>query len=210
MVVRRTPCMVSGKFDVLFAIDGSKYVDDVTFKKIKDFIKNALLSYKISEHDARIGIVSIGGSTISYLQIGDGTSLDTVLKAITNLKNGGGSRNIARGLEFITEKMLTEKSKRVGSKQNLVFITTGSDESNDDSSIMKNVNQLKDRGVKIITIGIGGNLGNAVNISSKQNMIYVNGGIRVLPEYLGTVESHIGIRQGKYTLLISLTRFILV
>lgn len=188
--------MVLGKFDIVFAVDGSATVDDLAFRKIKLFIKNALLSYKISENDAKIGIVGIGDKPRSYLKLFDGKNMDSVLYAIRNLKNMGGSRDLTEVLRYVNTDIFTAAQKRVNGKQNLVVISTGGDESGNEAGMLEQVKQLTNRGVKIISVLIGRKLGNAEKLSQKQNIIYVNGGLRVLPRYLGTLESQIGIGQG--------------
>ena len=145
--------------------------------------------------------MGIGGKSTSYLEIVDGTSLDAVLKALRNFKRGGGERNIGHGLDFIRQQISTN-GVRPRSKQNIVVLTTGGDEVNDDATLSKHADALRGMGLNVITVAIGDQLGNVEKISRKQNIIYVKGGVRVLPGHLGDLESQIGMGLGENIVMV--------
>ena len=199
-IAKDSLCGVYGTFDVLFLVDGSNNVDQNSLNKIKTFLETAAKSYQLSMNNARIGLVVFGNTVKQHLHIASGISQKYFQQALLEVRPIGGKRQINLALKLVNNELFTQSAIRPSSRQILVLVTTGKDESNNELVSTQYAKSLKSKGVKIITVVIGDDsvLNYAKEISSsKQNVIFVENDLTQLPGILGDVERHVGDTQGK-------------
>ena len=89
-------------FDVGFAIDGSNSIDDNEYRLTKDFVKDVIRIFTISEQSTHVALLEYASeaSIKVYFDDEDYYQADELLKRVEQLTQAqGASTNIGRGLE---------------------------------------------------------------------------------------------------------------
>ena len=89
-------------FDVGFAIDGSNSIDDNEYRLTKDFVKDVIRIFTISEQSTHVALLEYASeaSIKVYFDDDDYYQADKLLKRVEQLTQAqGASTNIGRGLE---------------------------------------------------------------------------------------------------------------
>ena len=104
-------------FDVGFAIDGSNSIDDNEYRLTKDFVKDVIRIFTISEQSTHVALLEYASeaSIKVYFDEHDYYQADKLLEKVEQLTQAqGASTNIGRGLEktlgmFRAENGMREK-----------------------------------------------------------------------------------------------------
>ena len=89
-------------FDVGFAIDGSNSIDDNEYRLTKDFVKDVIRIFTISEESTHVALLEYASeaSIKVYFDDEDYYQADELLERVEQLTQAqGASTNIGRGLE---------------------------------------------------------------------------------------------------------------
>ena len=89
-------------FDVGFAIDGSNSIDDNEYRLTKDFVKDVIRIFTISEQSTHVALLEYASeaSIKVYFDEDDYYQADKLLEKVEQLTQAqGASTNIGRGLE---------------------------------------------------------------------------------------------------------------
>ena len=89
-------------FDVGFAIDGSNSIDDDEYRLTKDFVKDVIRIFTISEESTHVALLEYASeaSIKVYFDDDDYYQADKLLERVEQLTQAqGASTNIGRGLE---------------------------------------------------------------------------------------------------------------
>ena len=187
---------VSGKLDLIFAIDGSSKVYQSTFQKMLNFAKGALNSYTIGPNKTHVGVLGFGGNKNTVvLQLKDGTSKSIAENSLRLLKRVGGPRRMNKAIRFVSSEMFSLKGGgRRDAAKALVLFTTGKNDAVEKLDLPKAEKALKDSGVKAFVIGVGKDVDAdemnliATDPENTENLDKVDD----LPSVLGPVERFAG------------------
>ena len=151
---------LSGKLDIVFAIDGSRKVDIKTYGKMKDFVKGASTLYNVSLSESHIGILNYGGDTKSIaLSLPEGTSQFAIEQSLKAIEPVGGLRHMNKAIRFVDSQMFgVTGGGRLDAGKVLVLLTTGKNSEEGKSDLPKAAKKLKDKGVEIVVIALGRNV----------------------------------------------------
>ena len=195
---------MSKELDLVFAVDGSKWVDEYTFTKMKNFVKGSLDIYTISPQKTRIGLVTYGGDARdTALSLPLGTSKQAAERSIDSLVRVGGLREMNKAIRFVDTEIFSGKGgTRPRAGKALVLLTTGKNSANGKDDLPKTAKKLKDKGIEVFVIGIvkgvdpdelnviASNQGNVANVPDKDD----------LPRIFGQLEKATGKLTGKHFL----------
>ena len=83
----------SPKADVVFVIDSSGSIGSNNFRKVKNFVKNVVGSFDISNNTVRVGLVQFSSSSVVEFDLLKYSSANGVTTAVSALQyHGGGSK----------------------------------------------------------------------------------------------------------------------
>ena len=176
----------------MFALDGSRRVDETMFRKMKNFVKASLKSYNISAPETSAALVQFGGDSEIKLRLNQGTNLGTVEQSVNDLARVGGPRRMNKALRVI-RKDIFNNLKRNDAQRVVVLFTTGKNSGDGTGELPSVARDLRSQGVEVILVVIGkesdpkeidsitGKKGNAINV----------GDVNKLTEAIGIFEAKV-------------------
>lgn len=111
-------CTLSGcggnvKFDVGFAIDGSNSIDDNEYRLTKDFVKDVIKAFSISEDGTHVALLQYASRGIMEIYFDDDEyrDPDLLLKEVENVRAlRGAATDIGDGLQVALKEMFSTKN----------------------------------------------------------------------------------------------------
>ena len=183
---------IIGKKDIVFAVDGSRRVDETMFGKMKKLIKASLKSYNISAPETIVALVQFGGDTEIKLTLNQGTNLGTVEKSVNELARVGGPRRMNKALRVI-RKDIFDSLKRNDAQRVVVLFTTGKNSGDGTGELPSVARDLRSRGVEVIVVVVGkeNDLKEIESITGKKGNAISVGDVNKLPEAIGVLEAKV-------------------
>ena len=143
------------KFDLVFALDGSKGVQAKSFAEMKRFLAGTLGAYQIASENTRVGLMTFGGTTVSNLGLSNGFHKSVVEQGIFDMSLVGGSRNLSDAIVFADKNMFGE-NRVDGATKVLIFVIAGpSPEGFPSSAATDSLGALRKRNVTILVVTVG-------------------------------------------------------
>ena len=182
----------------MFALDGSRRVDETMFEKMKNLLKESLKSYNISAPETNVALVQFGGDAEIKLGLNEGTNIGMAEKSASDLMRVGGPRRMNKALRIIRNDIF-RGLKRNDVQRIVVLFTTGKNSGDGTGELPSVARGLRSQGVEVIVVVIGkesdqkeieaitGKKGNAINV----------GDVNKLPETIGVLEAKIREAGGK-------------
>ena len=183
---------ITGKKDIVFAVDGSRRVDETMFGKMKKLIKALLKSYNISAPQTNVALVQFGGDTEIKLSLNQGTNLGTVEKSVNELARVGGPRRMNKALRVIRRDIF-DSLKRNDAQRVVVLFTTGKNSGDGTGELPSGSRDLRSQGVEVIVVVIGKeiDLKEIESITGKKGNSISVGDVNKLPEAIGVLEAKV-------------------
>lgn len=167
----------SSALDLVVAMDSSGSIGATNFKVQKTFVKNLLAGLNLEPNQTQLGLIDFNtwpSLLISFLNF---TDYATTVKIIDNINYVTGRYTYTnRALRMANEDVLQEsrgmRPMESGTPKVVMVITDGL--STDPKSTLVEAARIKDRGIDIISVGIGKdiNLDELVAIASSPNDQY--------------------------------------
>lgn len=129
----------------------SKDKSEMTFRKALRFVRNMAQKAKVSDSGTHIGLVVYGKKPYLAFDFNQYFEISSLSKAIEEVKTPIAGSNLGEALSF-TKNQLYDKSARPNIPKTLIVLLSKRSE----DAIGHAVKDLKDAGVKILTVGIGG------------------------------------------------------
>lgn len=145
-----TPTMELG-FLVSGSYKESKDKSEMTFRKALRFVRNMAQKAKVSDSGTHIGLVVYGKKPYLAFDFNQYFEISSLSQAIEEVKTPIAGSNLGEALSF-TKNQLYDKSARPNIPKTLIVLLSKRSE----DAIGHAVKDLKDAGVKILTVGIGG------------------------------------------------------
>ncbi|CAI9741682.1 Hypothetical predicted protein [Octopus vulgaris] len=147
---QRNDC-ASAQIDLVFLIDSSGSVQDLNFRKTKDFLKNIVRNLDIGPDKTRVAVIRFSTNPHVSFSLSAHTTNSAVRKAIDDITYTGGHTYTDEALDLARTSVFTNTRKSVAAKV-LVLVTDGHSES--ETKTVAAAQKLKDDGVTIFTIGV--------------------------------------------------------
>ena len=193
---------VDGKLDVIFAIDGSRRVDETMFNKMKDFVQTSLKSFTVSPLETHVGIVQYGDRAEIMIKPNDGISLSKLDDVTRKLSRIGGARRMNKALRLVNSEIYGKPGEtRPNAKKVVILLTTGKNSGDGSGELPRVARQLRDEGVEIVVVVVGkdadpseidaitGKKGGSIAVEDPNN----------LKEAVGQLEEKLNDVEGKIT-----------
>ena len=144
--------------DLVFALDGSRPLTSTQFDKYKEAILNMLGKYTISDQETHVGLIEFSSSVRLVSRLDKNNKVKYIKNMLSSLQpSGGTSRLTDEVLRVASDRVFSVKDGgRPGASKALVILTHG--KSSGDTSPVDAAKPLKEAGVNVFVIGIGGNV----------------------------------------------------
>lgn len=107
--------------DLGFALDGSNSIDGNEYRLTKDFVKDIIRSFSISEEGTHVGLLEYASEASIKVYFDDFFDANELLTFVEGLKQAkGGATNIGRGLEKTLDMFSPRNGMRGSEVRHLV------------------------------------------------------------------------------------------
>ncbi|XP_074624580.1 SCO-spondin-like isoform X4 [Acropora palmata] len=181
------PCGVQCNIPMDFAIlvDSSGSISRRNFRLLKRFVRSVVRSFEVSEDHTHIAIIEYSTKASVQLKFNDLTgpylSKEAVERVVNRIPHTRGFTYIDRALKKADEEVFTyDAAMRNYAKKVALVITDGEQSKKDDSKLSVDqilaqaAQPLKDKGVRVIALGIGKkvNMENLETIASEKRLVF--------------------------------------
>uniref|UniRef100_A0A673B582 Collagen alpha-1(XXI) chain n=1 Tax=Sphaeramia orbicularis TaxID=375764 RepID=A0A673B582_9TELE len=143
---RTAPC------DLVFILDGSWSVEDVSFEIVKRWLVNITTSFNIGQKFTQVGVVQYSDDPVLEIPLGKYSSNKDLIKAMENIEYMGGNTRTGAAIKFATDKLfgLSERGP-AGISRIAVVLTDGKSQ----DEVLKAAEAARKKGVILFAIGVG-------------------------------------------------------
>ncbi|XP_074531413.1 uncharacterized protein col21a1 [Halichoeres trimaculatus] len=143
---RTAPC------DLVFILDGSWSVEDVSFEIVKRWLVNITTSFNIGQKFTQVGVVQYSDDPVLEIPLGKYSSNRDLIKAMESIEYMGGNTNTGAAIKFATDKLfgLSERGPS-GVSRIAVVLTDGKSQ----DEVLKAAEAARKKGVILFAIGVG-------------------------------------------------------
>ncbi|XP_046571856.1 collagen alpha-4(VI) chain-like [Haliotis rubra] len=158
--IRQTTCKApqtackSDPADIVFLLDSSSSEGSTNFKKQLDFVSNFVDGFDIGPDSVQIGVVTFSTSVQNRFFLNVYNNKAALKAAITSISYTGGVTETGEGLEYIrTSSLSAAHGARANARQVVIVMTDG--QSQNTATTKNQAQLLRDKGVKVMAVGIG-------------------------------------------------------
>lgn len=163
---RTAPC------DLVFILDGSWSVEDVSFEIVKRWLVNITTSFNIGQKFTQVGVVQYSDDPILEIPLGKYSSNKDLIKAMESIEYMGGNTRTGTAIKFATDKLfgLSERGPS-GISRIAVVLTDGKSQ----DEVLKAAEAARKKGVILFAIGVGSETEEAElrDIANKPSSTYI-------------------------------------
>uniref|UniRef100_A0A3Q3W1H8 VWFA domain-containing protein n=1 Tax=Mola mola TaxID=94237 RepID=A0A3Q3W1H8_MOLML len=143
---RTAPC------DLVFILDGSWSVEDVSFEIVKRWLVNMTTSFKIGQKFTQVGVVQYSDNPVLEIPLGKYSTNKDLITAMENIEYMGGNTRTGAAIKFSTDKLfgLSERGP-AGISRIAVVLTDGKSQ----DEVLKAAEAARKKGVILFAIGVG-------------------------------------------------------
>ncbi|KAK6176674.1 hypothetical protein SNE40_014927 [Patella caerulea] len=143
-----------GQRDVVLLLDSSGSVKSRNFYKAKLFVKNFVDNLQIAADKVQVSLILFSTKPKKIFWLNDFSDKAKIKSAVMKIPYRGGSTATAQALRFADEKVLSnDHGNREAAPDLIIVITDG--QSNKPDETISSAKVLHDRGVDIVSIGVG-------------------------------------------------------
>ncbi|XP_013415045.2 cartilage matrix protein-like [Lingula anatina] len=151
--------------DVAFVLDASGSVGSANFNKMKDFVRNFVSSFIITNQHVQIGLMQFSSRSTIESYFSDTSTKAEVYRAIDQIQYISGGTNTGDAIRDMWQNLFSDKNgARPGAIKIGIVITDG--QSNDMYRTTYESKNARDRGITMFAIGIG----NGIKVTELQGI----------------------------------------
>lgn len=148
-----------------FVIDASGSVGQSNFRRGLTFVEKVIDVYEIDSNQTRVALLTFGSFSNIEFNFNNFSNKTDLMNAVQNIAYGGGSTATAKALNVTRNALFNVTNGARPSVQDVCVVLTDG-KSNSNSKTLNAAELLKDAGVYIFTIGIGG----SINVKELQDI----------------------------------------
>ncbi|KAM7378263.1 hypothetical protein PAMA_013249 [Pampus argenteus] len=144
-------CRTVVQADIVFLMDESWSVGQNSFSVVKDFISAIVSSFQDSvmgDEGVRFGVTVFGDVPRMQIALTDYSTIEEVLRAIRELRYGGGSKKIGDALQFLVDPVFSPVISRDHAPKIAVLITNGRSDDQVDAA----ARAVADNGISLFAV----------------------------------------------------------
>lgn len=192
---------MSGKLDIVYAIDTSESVRTIDLQRMKSFIKAGLDLHDLTIDTINVGLASYGKDATLALERKNWAKKPEILSAVDNIVRIGGENRIDKLLQFAQQSIFKPTQSPRDSKKLLVIFAKGDLSIIDQKDLVAKAANLKKNGVHIALVLFEGQERDSYRILTGNQVIYIKSSEH-MPVIYPKVEQIIGGLLGKIILFI--------
>ncbi|XP_068163308.1 collagen alpha-1(VII) chain [Antennarius striatus] len=146
-------CRTVVQADIVFLVDESWSVGEISFSSVKDFISTIISSFEgnvVGPEGVRFGVTVFGDVPRMRIALTDYGSLEEVLRAVRDLPYEGGSRRIGNALQFLIDQVFSPAISRDHAPKIAVLITNG----RSDDQVDAVATAVANNGISLFAVGV--------------------------------------------------------
>lgn len=151
--------------DVFFLTRGIKEEED--FRKLKEFMKS-LIRKTTQQNELRVGLMQFTSESRLEFPLKPSTSMEEMISAIDEMEQMTGNTDLGNALENVLQYFDETEGGRPHAGQKLIVIT---DRKSDDK-VKGPAKALREKGVVIYAINVGGDSDHLAVISNSEDRVY--------------------------------------
>lgn len=179
------------KADFLFLVDSSQSINQEKFQRELDFVKAFARTLDIAPDKSRIGVITFGDSHALSVQFDDYNNIKSLLRGVDAVPKISGEKRLDEALYFAA-RVLSQVKDRTDSHKILVVLTDGKQPLGR-NSLNDAARLLKQIGVKVIIVGVGGNVDIKVleTITSRLDDLFYSRSFEELIRQVPVITDHV-------------------
>ncbi|XP_061170095.1 mucin-5AC-like [Saccostrea echinata] len=143
--------------DILFVLDASTSIKITNFEKERNFVAGFVNDLDIGPNDVQVSVGTFSDNARGYFYLHTHQNKTDLLNAIRNIPYEYGQTHTHLAFQLAEQYIFTNFSGDRPSATNIVFVLTDGQSQNHTATFL-GAQKLKDAGVKIYAIGIGGHV----------------------------------------------------
>ncbi|KAL3875024.1 hypothetical protein ACJMK2_037965 [Sinanodonta woodiana] len=171
----------SGQADIVFILDSTSSEGAVNFNKLLQFVSNFIKQFAVGPNDVQFGMVTFSTYAKAEFYLNTYTDKLSLLSKVQSVTYNGGSSALYYGLHNANMyQFQTQNGARPNARKIAIILTER--RSTDVSRTINEAHLLQQKGVKVISIGIGNNViqYELTNIASSKSDVYTIGSFDIL------------------------------
>jgi len=148
------PVACNGPLDVAFILDASGSVRGY-FDTEKRFLKTLANVFSISREGTRAGVITFSYYVEHSIKLNDHYNQTAFNNAVDDIKLMGSTTDIAQSLRVAQRDFFTRENGDRPNIKNLVVLITDGDQTHGNENPRVVAQELRNRGVKVVAVGIG-------------------------------------------------------
>lgn len=166
----------SSSLDFVIAMDSSGSIGAANFRVQKDFVKKLLGGLNLAKNQTQLGLINFNSNPYLLIDFKNFTDYNSTVQVIDNIAYNGGTTATHRALRMANDDVLQEERGmrpfESGTPKVVMVITDG--ESDDQRATFREASRIKERGIDIISVGIGNiNMDELVGMASTPDDQYL-------------------------------------
>jgi len=149
------PAALKCKVDVVFCLDNSGSIGLGNWTLVLGFVQNLITRLNIESTGSYVGLVDFGDSVHMESDFKPWWTEKDLLKSVAEWKYKGEGTNMSAGLHFSRIMLDPVYAHPESVPKLIVFITDGQAYGTDLEAIKREVNDIRKKNIRLVTIGIG-------------------------------------------------------
>lgn len=151
-----TPLPKDFKADFLFLVDSSQSISQEKFLRELDFVKTFARTIDIAPDKSRVSVITFGDTHALSVQFDDYSNVESFLRGVDAVPKISGEKRLDEALYFAARVLSLKKDRRDSHK--ILLVLTDGKKPLGRNSLEDAARLLKQIGVKVIIVGVGGNV----------------------------------------------------
>ncbi|XP_053322224.1 collagen alpha-6(VI) chain-like isoform X2 [Spea bombifrons] len=145
-------CRKANLADIVFLVESSTQIGDVTFEKIKDFLYGLVSSLDVGMNKVRIGLAQYNVETSPVFKLNEYPLKTEILENIQNLQFLSGDAFTGRALKYVNTTFFTEAagSRAADNVAQILIVITGGESAD---GLVEPARDLKSQGISVYVTG---------------------------------------------------------
>jgi Mg-chelatase subunit ChlD len=179
------PCTTNMLLDLAFVVDSSNKFGVINFQRIVVFVSSIIRAFIVGQDGAEFALLLSDTEPVTVFNLT--SSMDVIYQSLVNVPFKNNSTNTYNGLLAASRLLTTANGARDDAEKTIILLSDG--QSHDPSNIIKEAQEVKNKGIKVVTIGIlpEADLEELANVAFSSDYSFTVRGYNALLNFAGAV-----------------------